>query len=468
MILMSNQNSYAGSNNFYPFFQSANSQKNSFIRILTSKSEIYSGESFTASYMLYYTGNIIDPETNLTIKCKDCYQEEFPENKRITEVILNGVLFHVIQLKKLLFTPLGEGSFEIPSISINIKINFPAAADDFFGMEKVSVEKLVSEKKYVHVIPLPKNTSKVNFSGAVGHFIFSSSILRSKESPNKIRYQFFIKGTGNLKSTNWPAPFLPKGMDFMNINNSETDTLMDNSKKVSHTYSFDIVSYYRGNYILSPFAFNYFNTQTKKYEDYQTPTVSWNVVNGLALPDSFKFASPNNINVPFLYIKWKMGNSGISKIYLSKYTYFGFILLTLLLIITPLFTKLWNLSILNATLKSFQHWYAERYALRNVRLLKKSKIIDNNGHLYRELNRVLEQYLCHKTRIEYKFGMDLNIKSIMDKYKVNEEVKIMTNNFLKNQIEINYSPIKQSLDKPDMIYSNFLHLLKILKPFFNE
>lgn len=439
------------------------STKNVFIQVVTSKTKVYVGEAFTISYILYYSIPVIDPQNNIDYKFKDCYLEEYPVKEQDSIAVINGRSYHLVIIKKLLVIPQTEGILNVPAINMDLKINSPAAADDFFGGEKLVSKKISCKKKSIEVLPLPTKTESLVYSGAVGKFNLSSSFFLTDKPRNLFKIRLIISGKGNIKFTNLVAPQLPPGIEIADETNNEEHTLIGNGLNVKHTFSLDLVTIYKGHYTIPPITFLYFDPKILKYVKLTSPPYLWQVNTGALLPKSMI-----RTNAP---LRNKVTDSLYNVINGDKIQTNGFFfnssLYYIILIVTGLlFSSGIGYSYYIKKKKSDLAYYnyrtAFKHAFKNIKKLKSISFVTTDDIFCKSTMQIFRKYLSDVNYISLvDFSYD-NIYNELQKQCISPDLLKNIFDFISKQNTIRFSVKKEEVMNRDEICSEMLQIIKDL------
>lgn len=248
-----------------------------FLKVLLAKNTVYLGEPVVVSYLLYHRVPVIDPQQEFAVTFPDCDVETFPAKEKFWQESVNGKSYQVVQLRKYLLIPQKAGDVRVPALSLTFKRNAPPDPDDFFGVEQVIATEVRAEEARLTVKPLPPQTDPVPFAGALGQFKIESRFEPVTGPQNLLNFTLKIWGAGNLKALNLPTPAVPAGTEIFNETQAGNHSLQNGKLQAEHAYSFQVMANYRGNYVLQPLKFAYFDLNKNRYVTYETPAYDWKV-----------------------------------------------------------------------------------------------------------------------------------------------------------------------------------------------
>lgn len=246
----------------------------------------YINQPITVVYKLYFSYNI--GINNLKEQSKPKYNNFWSQNIEVKnlvpeESIFKGEKYRFIVLKKVILYPQKSGKLVIEPLSLDIDVQLPTNRRDMFGrVIAENVDKRVSAgAKTINVKPLPETGKPVDFTGAVGKFDFkvvpSKTTLKNGESLN---LDLSVTGTGNLKLFTLPKPEVPNALEMYDPVHDEKVNipLSGMTGKISDSYT--IVPQYKGDYVIKPLHFSYFDLETGSYKTITSSEIKINVLDG--------------------------------------------------------------------------------------------------------------------------------------------------------------------------------------------
>lgn len=181
-----------------------------FVRLHTSKPEVYVGEPFLVEAQLHFTEG------------RDIQMPSFPADgftlgevkHRQTRGVENGRQYHVVVFNTVA-TPVKTGRLKIGPVACRFTLMIPQQQRDFFGFARYSVRAVepVSAPVEVNVLPLPTNNVPAGFNGALGTYTLAVEVSPTNVAVgDPITLKIQIEGQGPLE--NLPAPALEGWKDF--------------------------------------------------------------------------------------------------------------------------------------------------------------------------------------------------------------------------------------------------------------
>lgn len=260
-------------------------KENLFVKVEVDRKSLYMGEFIVASLKLYSRVQLTNLGRSKFPSFQGFLSQEIkmPEQISLNRESVNGELYSVGVLRKLVLFPQHSGTIKIDPFELDIYVRQNSGStgsvfDDFFAnYQDVKVSRK-SAPITINVKELPKVGQPSNFLGTVGQLGISSSINRDTVMANDaVTLSVSVKGNGNLKlieplDISFPADFeIYDPKVSQNINSGVNGT--------SGSVKFDYVFIPRsaGQYTIPSAELSYFNPKTHKYETLQTKEFVINV-----------------------------------------------------------------------------------------------------------------------------------------------------------------------------------------------
>lgn len=304
-------------------------RRNLFMKVLVDKRNCFVGEPVTATFKLY---SRLDSKSDI-VKNPGFYgftvQDMINLESKLTGIeMIDGKNFDVHTVRKVQLYPLQAGTFHIDPMEVHNKIRFSKSAvnkkteqeivegvfpEDGNATDNNTAEfenDMATETLAIKVKPTPQKNKPVDYNGATGSFVITSSLTKNDLGKNEEGALIVtINGKGNFAQLSapvikWPAGiegFEPVIKDFLDHTHSPL-----NGKREFH---FRFMSAKPGNYILPAVDFSFFNPDSNNYKTVisraQNITINSAEKNGVAItPENKESSSHNN------QWKWWVG-SGI-------------------------------------------------------------------------------------------------------------------------------------------------------------
>jgi hypothetical protein len=252
-----------------------------------SNTNPYINQPITVVYKLYFSYNIgLDGGFKELSKPK--YNDFWSQNIDIKQLVaeegmFKGEKYRYVVLRKTVLYPQKSGKLEIEPLSLDIGVQLPTNRRDMFGRVIVTNgnKRVSAGAKTIKVKALPEAGKPIDFTGAVGKFDFkavpSKTTLKNGES---LELVLSVTGTGNLKLFTLPKPEVPNALEMYDpVHDEKVNTpLSGMNGKISDSYT--IIPQYKGDYIIKPMRFTYFDLTTGSYKTISSSAIKINVLDG--------------------------------------------------------------------------------------------------------------------------------------------------------------------------------------------
>ncbi|AOW08625.1 BatD family protein [Flavobacterium gilvum] len=252
-----------------------------------SNTNPYINQPITVVYKLYFNNIGI---TGFKELAKPKYNDFWNQNIDIKQLVaeegmFKGEQYRFVVLRKTVLYPQKSGKLLIEPLSLDIGVQLPTNRRDMFGRVILTEDnkRVSAGSKMINVKPLPETGKPVDFTGAVGKFDFraipSKTTLKNGESLDLV---LSVTGTGNLKLFNLPKPEVPNALEMYDpVHDEKVNTpLSGMTGKISDSYT--IIPQYKGDYIIKPMHFSYFDLGTGSYKTISSKEIKINVLGGPA------------------------------------------------------------------------------------------------------------------------------------------------------------------------------------------
>jgi len=294
-------------------------RRNLFMKVLVDKRICFVGEPVTATFKLY---SRLDSKSDI-VKNPGFYgftvQDMVNLDSKLTgNEMIDGKNFDVHTVRKVQLYPLQAGTFHIDPMEVHNKIRFSKSAVNkrpeqeivegvFPDNDKTTDNNttefendMATETLAITVKPTPQKNKPVDYNGATGSFVITSSLTKNELGKNEEGELIVtINGKGNFAQLSapvikWPAGiegFDPIIKDFLDHTHSPL-----NGKREFH---FRFMSAKPGNYILPAVDFSFFNPDSNNYKTIisraQNISINSTEKNGVAItPENKEPTSHNN------------------------------------------------------------------------------------------------------------------------------------------------------------------------------
>lgn len=390
----------------------------------------YINQPITVVYKLYFSYNIgIDNWKELS---KPKYNDFWSQNIEIKQLVaeegmFKGEKYRYVVLKKVILYPQKSGKLTIEPLAMDVDVKLPTNRRNMFGqVEVIDGNKRVSAgAKTINVRALPEAGKPVDFTGAVGKFDFkaipSKTTLKNGESLDLV---LSVTGTGNLKLFTLPKPEVPNALEMYDAVHTEkvNTPLSGMNGQISDSYT--IVPQYKGDYVIKPMHFSYFDLGTGTYKTISSSEIKISVLDGpsqTAETHNTASAGKNKIEPAeqFRYIDLRTTlTSSKEAIFFQSNKFYTLLFLPFLLLpIIVLFKK--KKEAIDSDV------FGNRIKMNN-RLAKKylseaKKQINNKELFYIALEKAMHNFLKAKLHIETSEMSKDNIQELLLSRKANPQ-----------------------------------------------
>lgn len=385
--------------------------KEQYVRILTSKTNVYRGEPIAITLKLY-TQLRLNDLSNLELPTFDGFmvQEiETPPLRQLKREAINGELYGTGILKKYLLFPQKAGKLRISPYKIDVIYSKPSEGsgsvfDDFFGTYDRYKQTLTSNSPVIRVKDLPPNAPS-NFSGGVGSFKFTGTIDKlSGETNEALTFKLRVSGSGNLKIITAPKIDFPPDFEVydpkvtLNVKNTDSGTI---GTKI---FEYVLIPRFPGNYTIPEVRFYYFNVEKEKYETLATVPFKLEISKSeddttVAITSNFAKEDVKFIGKDIRFIKTDSGNlREVDEFILNDTLYWVLYALGLLMFLLILVIRRKKQQEL-ANVQLARNRRANKYARKRLKHAGAHLKDGNKEAYYEELAKALWGYLSDKLSI---------------------------------------------------------------------
>ena len=433
-----------------------------------SNTNPYINEPITVVYKIYFSYNI--GITNWRELDKPKYNDFWSQNIDIKQLVAEegkykGEKYRFVTLRKTVLYPQKSGKLVIEPLSLDVDVQLPSNRRNIFGQVLlVEDHKRVSAgAKTINVKALPEAGKPVDFSGAVGRFVFkvtpSKTNLKSGES---LELDVSVSGTGNLKLFTLPKPIVPTALEMYDpVHNEQVSTpLSGMTGKISDKYA--IIPQYKGKYPIKPMVFTYFDLGSRSYKTITSPEIMVNVLEGPNAADNAVAATPgdskksilSSAQFKFIKLKTELTSMKHKDFYGSTLFYILSVLPFLCIPVIVLFKK--KKEAIDGDVAGNKIKLSNKLAKKY--LSEAQKEIGNKEPFYIALEKAMHNFLKAKINIETSEMSKEKISEILLERKTNPDAITSFINLTENCEFARYAPssitaIQQDYDKAVAIIS---------------
>lgn len=400
--------------------------RSAFIKAITSKSTVYQGEPFVASYKLYFNADIGRFEILEQPDFTGFYKSDI-EIKTIKQdrEMYKGEQFNTGIINQMVLIPQRSGSIRPGLVEIRLPTAIPTNRRDIFGRRMTQTVDQTSTDNFpgITVKPLPEKGKPSNFDGAVGDYSMDVSLSREELTANEsVTLTIKISGTGNIKLVDIEKPEIPSAFEAYDPKYSENITVNGSGMRGSKTYEYLLIPRYGGTYKIPEIKFSYFDPRKQRYETLTAPEREITVTGGTPMPGnnggvaSSEKEDVNFIGKDILFIKTK--SSGFRKKGESFITSTGFY--AALGTIGATFVGMLGFFLFTSNrkvdMRQTKSLKASKMARKHLSQAKKEMDAGNSEAFYLELSSALWGYFSDKFSIpQSKLTKELIYETLMDK-----------------------------------------------------
>ena len=271
-----------------------------FLRLVASKSTVYTGEPVLVQYKLYLS-ILAQPSPGKEPAFNGCSVIEMPPQEAPIIETVNGKRYNVVIARRVQLTPLQDGQLILPEASINNVVEY-VTTDNTTQLKSYSLAA-TSNPVAITVKPLPEKDKPPGFSGLVGTFTISAKIDSNTIPANdNTHLTLTIKGAGNIGAVNMPAINWPANTEHFDANDTQhtsQDTFPVSGDKI---FSIPFIGTKQGSMVIPPVSLSYFNPVTEKYITLYTDSLPVKVTGPLPKEQQKEIVTEDITNRKYLWI----------------------------------------------------------------------------------------------------------------------------------------------------------------------
>lgn len=253
-----------------------------FLKIETSKQQVFIGEKISFSLRFYYANNDVRIEgiENPTFEGFKATKLKGPKTGKET---IEGVIYRYQEWQCVLY-PKEVGEVVIPAVNAQVSVATSQArgANDLFSfMDQMMGGRSQRQAMYSNAVsldvkPLPQDESATNAVGRFSGFTAKVNLDKAAEGEG-IVYTLELIGDGNFAMIGHPQLHVPEGLKFYDSNTHFSSLAANVFKK---DFEYVVQGVQPGTYTLEPQEFTYFDTQQKSYKTLKTKPVKVTITPG--------------------------------------------------------------------------------------------------------------------------------------------------------------------------------------------
>lgn len=320
-----------------------------------------------------------------------------------------GQPYRYVELRKTVLYPQKTGELKIEPLSLAVSVEVPTDRRDFFGrrMYDVVEKNFSANTRTIDVKSLPEEGKPDDFSGAVGEFDFQLKASRKElDARTSLEITSKVTGKGNLKLFNLPKIQTPSSFEVYEPERSENVRTSSFGMRGSISEKYTVVPEFKGEYVIQPTSFSYFNPSTNSYETLESDPINVKVNSGPEPPKETQTASSGDSGRPqnkidsksnFNYIKLntRLKQKDKTQFFQSPVYWALFFIPFLSIPLMLIFGKVKNRGV---DQNQIQQKRASKLARRYLSEAKKN--IGDSKAFYESLERALHNYMKARLKIQ--------------------------------------------------------------------
>ena len=246
------------------------------LRLKVSDTELYKGESFRASLVLYTRVTVENIESLTMPPFDGFWSQELSFDNAPSREEYNGRVYETYKITELLLSPQESGKIVIPEavmdVVAQVVVQDRRNYDPIFGGRQVYrvSRELKSAPVTINVKEFPAGAPQ-SFNGAVGNFSLRSTMPAAEIDANSAdQIELTISGTGNLKFITAPRITLPESFEVYDTKVVDNCKVTATGTTGSLTYTYPFVARSAGAFTIPRIEFSFFNPDTQAYETLAT------------------------------------------------------------------------------------------------------------------------------------------------------------------------------------------------------
>lgn len=434
-----------------------------FIRVNVNKTTVYQGEQLVASVYIYTRLNIVGFEDIKFPNMNGFWSEdlETPNQINMKQEYINGQLYGVGLLKRVILSPQRSGKLTIDPVQATVMVQQRVQSrrrsifDDFFGTVQNVSKKLLSPTVNITVKALPENKPQP-FSGGVGNFSLESHVDNTSLKMNEaFNYSLKLSGSGNIKLVDIPKPNFPNDFEVYEPKTTNNYTTKDGVSSGSKTVSYLIIPRHHGNYTIPGFNFNYFDIKTQSYktihiDDINIQVSRDSISSPTAVISEFAKKDVSVLGTDIRYIKDNIEPLTERNYYLFESIWYkGAYPLATILLISLLYLRREQIK-QRANVMAMKNKKANKVANKRLKEAAKHLKANNESKFYEEVTKAIWGYLSDKLMIPIaEFTRESANQKLKEK-NIDELLLKQLNNLLDTCEYARYAPTTVNLTKQEI------------------
>ncbi len=279
-------------------------QKGIFLKATVNKNSVMRGEQIVATYKLYTRITLTNYTPRKMPALTGFWSQdiESPQQLLFNDEVINGQVFRVAAVKKVVLFPQQSGTLELDPMEAEVvaRVNVggnrrnnsrdpfdaffhggdPFGGDPFGQAQDVRVP-LRSPVVKIIVKPLPESNVPAEFNGAVGTFSLETTLApRSTKTNEPVKLTVRISGKGNLKLIDPIKLQLPPDIETYDPTTKDNIDMSESGASGSKTLEYLLIPRFAGEFKIPPVGFAYYDLEKKRYISLQSEEYTLSVEKG--------------------------------------------------------------------------------------------------------------------------------------------------------------------------------------------
>lgn len=246
-----------------------------FLKLTSDKNSVFVGEPFVITFKFYTPKKPNSIEALEPGNASGLWKQDLNPNRAnyiMTQEVIKGVSYYVLELKREVCIPLRAGKINIEPYYGSLIYQI-----DFFNSERLDGK---SNSLDIDVKKVPSNAPN-NFNGLVGRFNMRHEIDKTKLVEGQaIVFSVELSGAGNFNAFDQPLLKLPPEFSQGDPDITDHTTVDENGISGTITYTFIISAEKPGVYEVEPYSFSYFDLRDKSFHSLSTGKIKISVEKG--------------------------------------------------------------------------------------------------------------------------------------------------------------------------------------------
>lgn len=254
-----------------------------FIKQFVDKKTAYLGEQILVTYRIYMAEDIIQYSSNSPVYNGFYAQNiDLKNDNEISRELINGKMYTIATLKKVILTPQKTGQLEIDPLEMQLRVRLKEIERNrgFWGFpsfKEVDI-KVESNTEKISVQAFPTNDQPSSFDGAVGQFELEARVDQNVIKANEaVNYTITISGNGNIELLSDPKVKFPNDFEVYEPKVKKNINYNVGGASGKKTFEYVLIPRFGGEFELKPITLSYFDPKKSKYITLETEPIKLSV-----------------------------------------------------------------------------------------------------------------------------------------------------------------------------------------------